>query len=183
VGGFGRLAQVASRQQGVMEPIATIEQENIDVAVELAVLKSVVEDVHRWQVKLEDVWRRRGLGKLAGTEALTGNEDGDAGFAGDQKRFVSKIVGCAIGVDAGGALAQSSIAAGENVNAEAAALEGLGERDGERRFARAAGGEITNADDRTMQAVDWLEPGAKAKLAQEKGKAVCGHQGEEQFAR
>src|ERR1035441_7283009 len=79
VGGFGRLAQVASRPQGVMEPIATIEQENIDVAVELAVLKSVVEDVHRWQVKLEDVWRRRSLGKLAGTEALTGNEDGDAG--------------------------------------------------------------------------------------------------------
>jgi hypothetical protein len=134
-------------------------------------------------MEMGDVWRRRGLGKLAGSEALPGYEDRDAGFTSDEERLIAEVLGCAVGVDTGGALVPASVASGENVDAEATAFEGFGERDGERRFAGAAGGEIADADYGKAQTAHWLQPGAEAELAQKQGEAVGGDQREEKLAR
>ncbi len=44
-GSFARFAQIAGGQQAFAQPVAAIEKQNVHVAVELAVLKAVVEQV------------------------------------------------------------------------------------------------------------------------------------------
>jgi hypothetical protein len=159
-----------------------IEQQDVDVAVELAVLKAVVEDVNGGQLALGNIGWGFGLDKAASAKSLAGDIDGDAGFAGDEEGFVAEFLSGAVGVDTGGALATAAIAPGEDVYAEAAAFKSLREGDGEGGFACAPGGEIADADHRKAQAVDLLEAGAQAKFAEEQGEAVGGNQREKQLA-
>jgi hypothetical protein len=64
-GSLARFAQIAGWKQTFTQPVAVIEQQNVHVAVELAVLKAVVENVNGRGVGPGDVQWCIGLGKLA----------------------------------------------------------------------------------------------------------------------
>jgi len=103
-GGFHRLAQIARRQQTALEPVAVIEQQNVHVAIKLAVLKAVIQNVNGGQIDIGDACRRIGLGQQAGAEALPGHVDWHSRFARNQKRLIAKTVSRPVWVNAGRAL-------------------------------------------------------------------------------
>src|ERR1019366_4316403 len=84
------------------------------------------------------------LCKKAGFVTPGSHEDRNPPLAGDQEWFVAEVFGCSVGVDSDGELALAAIASGEHIDAQAAPGERLGQRDGQRRLARAAGGEVAD---------------------------------------
>src|ERR1019366_8253555 len=112
----------------------------------------------------------------AGVVSLAGNVHRHASVTGDQERLVAELAGASIGTRPGGDAALAAETAAEYVNMQAAAGERLGQRDGERRFAGAAGGAIADADDGKAETADRLQPGAKAEFAQGQSQAGGGNQ-------
>jgi hypothetical protein len=178
--GLKRFAKVAGGEKAVV-PVVAVEQKNVSVAVELAVLEAVVE-----QVDLRPLLvfgrPRLNLGELAGLEALPRNVDWEAGFARDQERLVAEFVCGAVGADTNGKRARAPVASGEGIDLESALGEGVGEGDGERCLAGAAGGEVADADDWVAEAADRLETGAAAKLTRGEGEPVEGNERKKELA-
>ena len=137
--GRDRLAQVARWQQAVFDPVATVKQQNVHVAMKLAMLKAVVQEMNGGQADRGNAGGRFGLGQQAGSKAPPRHIDRHARLARNQQRLVAKLFGGSIRVNARGALAAASIATGEHVHWQAVLCERPGERNGERRFAGAAG--------------------------------------------
>jgi hypothetical protein len=177
VDGRERFAKIAGGEEAI-KPAAPVEEKNVGVAVELAVLEAVVENMDP-RLVLAGACGRIGFGELASVEPLTGNVDREAGFAGDEERFVAEFVGGAVGANAGRKRALSAVTAGKNVDLEAALRKRLCESDGERGLAGAAGGEVADADDGIAEAADWFEAGAEAELTSGEGEAIEGYQREQ----
>ena len=110
-------------------------------------LEAVVEQVNA----LPSTRQRLRLGQRACVVAPESHINRHARLAGDQQRLVAEVFGASAGEDASGQFALAAVAAAEHVHAQAARAERLGQRDGERRLARAAGGEIADADHRKAQ--------------------------------
>ncbi len=64
-----RLAKIAGGKQALGEPVAMIEQQNVDVAVKLAVLETVVEQVNLGQVRESNSGGASRLGEQAGFDS------------------------------------------------------------------------------------------------------------------
>jgi hypothetical protein len=175
--GTDGFAEVAGREEAVV-PVLLVEEEDVDVAVKLAVLEAVVEEVD-----VRGVIGRGSSGVLFGEEAgvvaLAGDVDGDIGVAGDEDWLVAEVDGSSIRADAAGKAGVAAIAAGEHIDADAATGEGLGEGDGKGGFAGSAGGKIPDADDCEAETTDGFDSGAKAKGAERQGEAIGGDKGEE----
>lgn len=166
-------AEVSRGEQAVM-PIRAVQDQDVDIAMKLAVLKAVVQKMRHlrwgWRLRVQRRWRR--FSEDAGIVALRGHVDRYAGLARDQERLVAKFVGCAAGVDARGERTLPFVAAREDIDGEPKGAERLGERDGQRRLARAAGGEIADADHGKAQAADGLAAGGEASFSQGEAEAV-----------
>jgi hypothetical protein len=178
VNGLNGLAEIAGGQQAVL-PIPAVEQQNIHGAVELAMLEAIVEQMDEGAKFFSQECNRRRIrfGEQACVESTGGNIDRNAASC-DEKRFVPEFLrGSREGYSCG-ELAAAAIAAGEHVDLEAAPRERIGQRDGQRRFARAAGGEVANAYYGIAQTPDWLRPCAQAQFAQPVRQHVGRNQGE-----
>jgi hypothetical protein len=97
---------------------------------------------------------------------MRGYEDRHSRFARYEEGLVSKLLGRAFGVNAEGSLALTAVTAGEHINSHAAPGERLGQGDGKRSFACAAGGEASDADDREAQSMDRLQSAAEPQFPQ-----------------
>jgi hypothetical protein len=152
--------------------------------VELAVLEAVVEQVDDGIELLAEEGDGGGvtLGEQAGVVAPGSDVDGDAGFAGNEEGLVAELLRGSIDLNPGGRLTGPAVAAGEDVDLDAALGEGFGEGDGERGFAGAAGGKVADADDRGTQAADGFGAGAEAALAEPEGEPVERDEGEQEAA-
>ena len=124
------LAQIAGGQQVIVPVLATDEQ-NVDIAVELAMLKAVVEDVYERSFVLARV----GFGEHPGIVALGGDIDRHAGLARDQQRLVAELVRRAVEVDAEWNRGAAAIAARKHVDLESCDRKQARKRDGERCLA------------------------------------------------
>jgi hypothetical protein len=137
VGAFhvvGRFAPGAPGEDaGGAEGFSGVAEEDVEVALEAAVLEAVVEDEDVGVVFLD--------GGAAALDAVGVDDDGDAGaFVFDDEDFVRFAAG-AIGE------AWGAIAAGEDGGVFAEALEFLDEHDDGGGFAGAAGGDVSDGDD------------------------------------
>jgi hypothetical protein len=179
--GLQGFAKIAGREKAIV-PVAPIEQKNLLIASQLTMLEAVVENVDSRLVLVRGCVRV-GFGKLTSFESLPRNVDGETGFAGNEERLVAEVVDGAVGADAGGESALATVAAGENIDMNAPLGERLSKRDGERSLARAAGGEISDADDGITEAADRFEAGSEAELAGTKRKAIERNQREQHGAR
>src|ERR1039458_5736302 len=110
-------AQVASRKQAVRQVIV-VQQQNVDIAMQLAVLEAVVEQVDDVRVVFTGDMLRVGLGQQACVVALRSHVDRKAGFAGNQERLVAELFGGSIRVNAGGELALAAVASAEYVHTQ-----------------------------------------------------------------
>jgi hypothetical protein len=131
--GVEGFAEIAGGEQAVL-PVVTIEQHDVCVAEELAVLKAVVEEMNS-KARIGGVG---GFGEKAGVVAVRGYIDRQTGFTGDEKGFIAEVLGGAVGVDAGGEAALAAVASGEYVDLEASLVERFGQCYSQRRFAGAA---------------------------------------------
>lgn len=105
------------------------------------------------------------LGQHSGAVAVCADPDGQAG-AGEEEGFVAEGFGGALGVDAFGGGAGSTVASAEHVDCVAFAGEQLGEGEDDWGFARASGGEAADADYGLAQV---LGAGFEAALGPEGG--------------
>jgi hypothetical protein len=85
MGGLKRFAEVAGGQEAVM-PVIAIEEEDVDVAMELAMLEAIVKEMD-----LEAIGLSFGFGEEAGVIALGSHIDRNAGGAGDQQWLIAEI--------------------------------------------------------------------------------------------
>ena len=128
----------------------------------LAMLKAIIEQMNDRRMTLFAALHRIGFGQQTGVVAPGSHIDRNACLARNQQRLVAELLGASLRVDAGGKLALAAIASAEHIHTQPARGEGLGQGDGERRLARAAGGEIADADDREAQPPHRLQPRAAA---------------------
>jgi hypothetical protein len=76
----------------------------------------------------------------------------------------------------------AAVAAGENIDLEAALRERLGQGDGERGLAGAARREIPDADDGIAEAADGLKARAEPEFARGQRKAIKGDEWKQKSA-
>jgi hypothetical protein len=144
-----RLAQAARRQELVAKIIGS-EEHNVKVAKQGAVLKAVVE---KMQLRLEFLFRDE-----TGFVAALADNDGDAQTVSDQNWFVAVFRGGAFRVNHQHAARLAAVAAGENVETDAASLQQLAKSNHKRSFSRAARRQAADAD-------DWLVEPPRQKYA------------------
>ncbi len=108
-------AQVAGWEKMVV-PIFATDEKNVDVAVELTVLETVIEDVYERSFVLACVR----FGEYSGIVALGGNVDGHASLARDQQRLVAELVRRTVEVNAEWNRGAATIAARKNIDVESA---------------------------------------------------------------
>jgi hypothetical protein len=141
--------------------------------VELAVLKSVIENVDlQWGIDL----LRIHFGELAGIVSFRSHIDRHAGFARNQQRLIAVLLGCALGLDPGRLAARAAVTAGKYIDVESSSRKEASQSDGERCFAGAADGEIADADDGVLETPDGLPAVVQTKFAPCKGGRVERHQ-------
>jgi hypothetical protein len=143
-------------------PIFAIDHQNVDIAVKLSMLKSVIEDV---ELRSMLILARVHFGESSGIVSFCGNVDRNGRLASNQQRLISKFFRRSIWRDAHRLAALPAIATRKYINVESACGEQSRKRDGERSFAGAAGGEIANANHRVVQAANRFPAAAKAKFA------------------
>ena len=114
-------------------------------------LEAVVEEVNDGLVILLGDWLRILLGQQPGVVALRGDVDRNAGHARNQQRLVAEVLSDPVLVDAVNPLTLAAVASAEHIHANTALEQSPGQRDGQRRLARASGGEIADADDGIAQ--------------------------------
>ncbi len=119
-----RLAQIARWEQFIL-PIPAVQEQNIHVPRELAMLKAVVQQVNDGRGNPAGGLLRFGLGQQTGVVALGSHVDGNACLAGNQQRFIAKFRGGSLRIDADSELALAAVAAGEHVHAQAAPVGAL----------------------------------------------------------
>ena len=119
------------------------EQDNIEVAGQRAMLKTVVKNMNRGVVLF--------LGKHACLISAFANYNGAAKPLSDQERLVSEIERCAVGGDGHCAVGFTSISAGEDIECNATLFQQFAQQDHERGFARSADRNISDADYWTEQ--------------------------------
>src|SRR5580698_10325267 len=126
-----RFAQSPGREQAIVRVLRR-DQHNVKITRQRAMLKGIVE-----QMKL---WAKPGLGKASGSIARLADDHWHFQFAGDQQRFVPKLLRQAARVDEQDSFRVASITAGEHVELDVAGLQQLTEQNNERRLARSARG-------------------------------------------
>jgi hypothetical protein len=131
--GVEGFAEIAGGEQVVL-PVVTVEQYYVYVAVELAVLEAVVEEMN----SLARFSRVVGLRKNTGIVTLRGYVDRHACFAGNEERLVAEVRGGSARSDAGWEAASAAIATGEYVDLESALEKRFAQCYSQRRFAGAA---------------------------------------------
>src|SRR5438132_4749763 len=114
VEGAQRLAQPTHGKQTVLE-IAGGEQHDVEIALQAAMLKTIVEQMELRPQHL--------LGELAGEKAVFADDNRNLQRPRDEQRLVAKIGGMAVGIDHQTAPAAAAIAAREHVEWNAAPLQ------------------------------------------------------------
>src|SRR5438552_3815406 len=112
--GAQRLAQPAHGKQTVLE-IAGGEQHDVEIALQAAMLKTIVEQMELRPQHL--------LGELAGEKAVFADDNRNLQFPRDEQRLVAKIGRMGFGIDHQTAPAAAAIAAREHVERNAAPLQ------------------------------------------------------------
>src|SRR5215471_16260979 len=92
------------------------------------------------------------FGEAAGGVAVFSDHHRNFETPRDQERLVAVFRGGAVGMNQRHALCLAAVATRQDVEADTTTLEHLAQRDDERRFARAAGGDGADADHRAAQA-------------------------------
>src|SRR5208283_325379 len=122
-------AQIARREQMVLQ-VAPAQEQDVDIAVELAMLKTVVE-----QMDAGALTRRRAhllagsfaLGQQAGLVTLGSHINRDAGSARNLQRLVAKVFCCAAGIDAERKRGVPPVSARKHIHMQAAPRERIGQ--------------------------------------------------------
>ena len=140
--GAERFAEVTGGDEVIVEVFGG-EEEEVEVAVEAAVLEAVVENVDGGGVF--------GFGEAACGFAIGGDVDGEAGVGcrrlGEEEGFVAEAGGGAGGVDAFDAVGGAAVAPGKDGGGETVLVEEGGEGLDDGGFAGASGGEAADAED------------------------------------
>ena len=157
--GRHRFPQVARGKQAILQ-IGSAHKENVHIAMELAVLEAVVEEMDTSALRVHLRFRQN-----AGIVPLGSNPDRHARRARNQQRFVAVLPGRTGRIHPRSRTAAAPVAAGENVNGHSSRGERQGQRNGQRRLSCAAGGKI--ADER-------LRAGASGGRARARSAGVAG---------
>jgi hypothetical protein len=177
VNGFARFAEIAGGKHGVL-PVPAVEQQNVCVAMKLAMLEAIVEQMDEGTEFLTQKCNgcRIPFGQQACIVAPWGYINWDAASR-DQKRLVAELFRGSGDGDSHGELALAPVSPGEHIHLKAAPRERIGKRNGQRRFACAAGGKVANADHGIAQTPDWISFCAQAHFAEPLHEPVGWNQG------
>ncbi len=148
-----RFAQVPGRQQVVFDVLAG-EQNDIDVARELAVLEAVVKQIHGDLAVLLVLF-----GEQARAITVGSGKDRHAGALRHQHRLVAVKAGIVVGLDALDQLRGALVAPREDPDRVAAPPQNIGQQQHHRGLARSPRRHAAHADHRAGQAV-LLQPAA-----------------------
>jgi hypothetical protein len=116
----------------------------------------------------------------AGDVALSGHVDRHSRLPRNQERLIAIILSRPVRVNAGRAPAAAAIASGKHVDGQPPLFERLGQCDGQRRLARAAGRKVAYANYGPTKAADWFQASAKAEFAEHEGCAVSRNERQDQ---
>src|SRR5882724_9825722 len=143
-----RFAQSPYRKQRVFQ-IAGLEQDDIKIAVQAAMLKSIVE-----QVKFgREVFFRQ----QASLIAVRAYDHRNLESLGDQQRLVAELLWRAGGINDCGFSRGAAITAGKHIKGYSTLTEQSSQRDDKRRLSTPPDGDVSNAHYRTRKAARFQE--------------------------
>ncbi len=165
-------AEVAGGEEGVLE-VGGGEEEEVQGAVEAAVLEAIVQEVDEGG----ELGAGVAFGEEAGGLAVGGDVDGEAGL-GEEEGFVAEAGGGACGVYFFDGLGTAAVASGEDNGRVAVALEELCEGLDDGGLAGSSGGEAADGEDGTGEAFG----GGAEDVVEGLGGAVEGDERQEEGA-
>ncbi len=143
--GGERLAKTARGQQAFGE-VGGVDEDDVGIAGETAVLESVVEQVNGARGGGEALFGEQAGGVATGSEG-----DGKLGAARDEEGFVAVAAGVTGGIHQFDGTGVAAVAAGEHIDRDVLSGEEFGEADDEGCLAGAADGEVADAEDGPAQ--------------------------------
>src|SRR6185437_388667 len=155
-----RLPQI-SRGEKPISKIGAAEEQDVDIAMKLPVLKAVVEKMERG-----DSRRRLRLGKQTGVVAPRSHIHGHSGLPRDEQRLVPELGRRSIGTYARGLPSTPPVSARKHIHVEPVCRESPGKSDGQRCLAGSSSGQVSHADYRKPQPLQRLGARSQTPLAQ-----------------
>src|SRR6266852_475154 len=127
--------QPADRKQSVLQ-VARLEQDDIKITVQTAVLKAVVQ-----QVKFAGEFF---FSQQTGLITIGAHNDGRSKLLRNQQRLVPELIRRAVGIDCCNFRRTAAIATGKHVKAYPSLTQQSSQRDDKRRLPASADGNIPN---------------------------------------
>src|SRR5258708_25171954 len=143
-----RFTKASQRKQRSAQ-VFGLEQHDIKIGVELAVLNAVIGKVQ--------LARKFFFRQPPRFIAVSTDNDRDLKFARDQKRLIAKALRLAIGINHEDLSGTAPVSAGQNIEENAALFQQTTQRDHKRRLTAAAHGNISYTDNGTRQFSDRKE--------------------------